>query len=367
MTIIFPAGTDASIPTHINNICERNFVSIQAGRHVVPTELGITLVRGYQLIDPELCKPQVRAYVEKQLDLVAKGQAYKDDVVHHSIEQFKRKFVFFTDHISRMDALFEASFSPLSSSGRVLSKCGKCNRFLKLIASRPSRLYCPTCEDVYNVPQGGTIKLYKELSCPLDGFQLLLFSLGGPDGKTVPFCPFCYNSPPFEDAPRIGEGKVSGGMPCTTCLHPTCRHSPARKGVTVCPACESGTMVLDPVSAPNWRLDCNLCNCMMKLPSELHTAKVLKQECPECGSSLMELNWKKGSIPPNIANIHDETVWEGCVVCNNQISSLCEVKHGKAFVRRAGRGGRGRRGRGRGRRGRAVGKNQDPLLSFHLF
>lgn len=53
-------GTDASIAVHINNICERNYVSIQAGRKVVPTELGITLVRGYQKIDPELCSPQVR-------------------------------------------------------------------------------------------------------------------------------------------------------------------------------------------------------------------------------------------------------------------------------------------------------------------
>jgi len=38
---------------------ERNYVQIQAGRQVVPTKLGITLVRGYQLIDPELCSPQV--------------------------------------------------------------------------------------------------------------------------------------------------------------------------------------------------------------------------------------------------------------------------------------------------------------------
>ena len=43
---------------HINNITERNYVKIAAGRRVVPTELGITLVRGYQLIDPDLASPQ---------------------------------------------------------------------------------------------------------------------------------------------------------------------------------------------------------------------------------------------------------------------------------------------------------------------
>lgn len=52
-------GTDASISVHINNICERNYVKIEAGRKVVPTELGIALIKGYQNIDPELCKPQV--------------------------------------------------------------------------------------------------------------------------------------------------------------------------------------------------------------------------------------------------------------------------------------------------------------------
>ena len=52
-------GTDASISVHINNICERNYVKIESGRRVVPTELGITLIKGYQSIDPELCRPQV--------------------------------------------------------------------------------------------------------------------------------------------------------------------------------------------------------------------------------------------------------------------------------------------------------------------
>lgn len=352
-------GTDASIPVHINNICERGYVTIESGRRVVPTELGITLVRGYQTIDAELCKPQVRAYVEKQINLIAKGASEKDAVVQHCLDQFRQKFLYFVDHIAKMDSLFEASFSPLSSSGKVLSKCGKCNRYMRLIPSRPSRLYCATCEEVYAMPQGGSIKLYKELTCPLDDFQLVMFCLSGIDGKNTIICPYCYNNPPFEDAIKTGD-KANGGMPCATCHHPTCRHSPARQGVTTCPQCQEGTLVLDPISAPIWRIDCPLCDFLMYLPKSLHKAKIVRDEhCESCKSSLLQLDWKKGSSEA------DALPSKACIICDQSISSLCEVKHAKSFVkRRTGGRGRGKRGRGRGR-GRH--NKIDPLLSFHAF
>jgi DNA topoisomerase-3 len=43
-------GTDASISVHINNICERNYVTVTSGRRLVPTPLGIVLVHGYQKV-----------------------------------------------------------------------------------------------------------------------------------------------------------------------------------------------------------------------------------------------------------------------------------------------------------------------------
>lgn len=75
-----------------------------------------------------------------------------------------------------------------------------------------------------------------------------------------------------------GTGGKSG-MPCTLCPHPTCKHSLIKQGVSSCPECDNGTLVLDPVSAPKWRLDCNRCSFLIYLPGELHNAKLSKDHC----------------------------------------------------------------------------------------
>lgn len=59
-------GTDASIPVHINNISERNYVKLERDRRLVPTTLGIVLVHGYQRIDPDLCLPRMRSQVSEK-------------------------------------------------------------------------------------------------------------------------------------------------------------------------------------------------------------------------------------------------------------------------------------------------------------
>lgn len=79
--------------------------------------------------------------------------------------------------------------------------------FVFCFQAKPSRLHCSHCDDTYSLPQNGTIKLYKELRCPLDDFELVLWSSGS-RGKSYPLCPYCYNHPPFRDMKK-GRNSVN--------------------------------------------------------------------------------------------------------------------------------------------------------------
>ena len=190
-------GRDASIATHIENICKRGYVNVGSGRTMVPTELGIVLVQGYRAIDPDLVEPTVRSYVERQLDLIAAGTREIGTVVTHVLTQFLAKFRYFVANIGAMDALFDASMGGGSGGRRSvkpLVACGKTGRLLQLHAnSRPPRLYNKLTEEVYSLPQGGVVKAYGGKTCPLDGFELCIYTTGG---RSYPLCPNCYNYPP---------------------------------------------------------------------------------------------------------------------------------------------------------------------------
>lgn len=330
-------GTDASIPVHINNICQRNYVTIGAGRKLIPTTLGIVLVHGYLKIDPDLVHPQMRSAVEEQLDLIAHGRANFKSVLKHTLEIFKLKFQYFVSNISGMDQLFEVSFSTLAESGRPFSRCGKCRRFMKYVMAKPSRLYCNTCDETLNLPQNGNIKLYQELKCPLDDFEILYVTAGG-SGKSYVFCPYCYNNPPFSEMRK--------DMGCNSCTHPTCPHGQNSNGVSQCVECEEGILVLDPASIPKWKLGCNRCDVIIRLFNDAAKVSVLDEKnCSECDAQIMKVEYKEGKT-----KLEDgELTAEGCIYCDDKLSRLVEKHHAVLMRRRPNRQGMGRGGAGRGR------------------
>lgn len=277
-------GTDASIPVHINNISQRNYVQVSAGRRLVPTNLGIVLVHGYQKIDPDLVLPTMRSAVEEQLNLIALGKADFNSVLQHTIEIFQLKFQYFVKNIQGMDELFEVTFSPLSATGRPLSRCGKCRRYIKLVETKPVRLHCVTCDETFAVPQNGVIREFQENRCPLDDFQLLTWSAGA-KGKSFTFCPYCYNNPPFPD--------MSKGGGCNLCSHPTCQYGRDNVGMSQCMECGPGILVLDPSSGPKWKLACNRCDVIINLFDKANKVQVLEDTCEVCGSQTVTVEYKE--------------------------------------------------------------------------
>ena len=338
-------GTDASIPAHINNIGVRNYVRLEGGRTVVPTTLGIILAHGLRSIDPELVLPKVRSEVEAYMNLIADGTARKSDVMDYATRLFQKKFRFFRDHIHRIDALMEVSYSKVEATGDFLCRCGICGRYMQHLERRPQRLYCQTCNVTYGLPHGCTVKTYFGYKCPLDDFEVVICHIDG--GKSYPLCPYCYNNPPFE----TNGGRV---MSCLECKHPTCRESLAQNYICDCvdSRCE-GAMAFVTRSTGKWKVCCNVCTSMLMLPPTAQKVKVVDEGCEECGAKKMHFIFPVGKSP--LANRAEKII--GCLFCNTALNHhVKEVKGTAGNFGGRGGGGRGGGSRGGDRGGRGDGR-----------
>ena len=311
-------GTDASIPTHIGNI-QRSYVKLhERGRTLEPNKLGIALVHGYHRIDPELVLPKVRANIENMVSKIALGQASYKDVLKTSLDIFLQKFDHFVASIARMDELFEASFSSLGDvqvNTRLKPKCGKCDRYMKYIDTKPHRLYCVNCEQVYSMPKDGSLKSDgSEALCPLDNFELVVHT--DRKGKVSRLCPKCYNEPDFPD--------MKPGQTCSQCPNLSCPYNISRFTVEEsCPHCDVGFLSLEPQNGR--RIDCNLCQYHIELPNDANKITLSKLKCANCKHNSTKLTFKyseKNNPQP------DKTLLEfaACIRCDPVMVPKTKVK-----------------------------------------
>jgi len=82
-------------------------------RHLQPTELGLSLIEGFEMVDASLVTPQVRAAMEHQVSLIAQGLAEKHQVVQLNLALFLEKYLTFRGSLPLLFPLFslpEATF-----------------------------------------------------------------------------------------------------------------------------------------------------------------------------------------------------------------------------------------------------------------
>ena len=83
------------------------------------------------------------------------------------------------------------------------------------------------------------------------------------------------------------------GMGCPECLHPTCKFSPASLSVGPCLTCEDGMLVMDPMSAPKWKMACNKCNMVIHVFEDAFKVALADEGCQECGASFVNVVFHK--------------------------------------------------------------------------
>ncbi|WWC86943.1 uncharacterized protein L201_001823 [Kwoniella dendrophila CBS 6074] len=91
-------GTDATIAEHIAKIIERQYVlekQEQKTKYLVPSQLGVGLIEGYNKIDFDrsLSKPHLRRETEHRMQLVCDGAKVKREILDQTIDEYKEVFI----------------------------------------------------------------------------------------------------------------------------------------------------------------------------------------------------------------------------------------------------------------------------------
>uniref|UniRef100_A0A914Y164 DNA topoisomerase n=1 Tax=Panagrolaimus superbus TaxID=310955 RepID=A0A914Y164_9BILA len=104
-------GTDASIPSHIANIQRRNYITVnEETRTLVPTKLGLQLIKAYRECIPKLVETSLRADFEKQIMNIAKGESEFEQARRFILDAFKEQFKIFRNNFHKFTINFEGCF-----------------------------------------------------------------------------------------------------------------------------------------------------------------------------------------------------------------------------------------------------------------
>ncbi|XP_032669264.1 DNA topoisomerase 3-alpha isoform X2 [Odontomachus brunneus] len=85
-------GTDATHAEHIDTIKSRQYVGLTDTQHFMPGKLGIGLVMGYDNMGFQMSKPDLRADLEKDLQLICQRQKYPNEVLQNQINKYREVF-----------------------------------------------------------------------------------------------------------------------------------------------------------------------------------------------------------------------------------------------------------------------------------
>ena len=125
-------GTDASMSVHIENICQRGYVKVDEGRHLIPSKLGKALIDALGTVDPSIIHPENRAKIEDFVNQVAHGKKKYKEVLSFALELYKERFNVIRVHYNKLLEIFGKYFKVNRSLlGKKISEINKKNEDFK--------------------------------------------------------------------------------------------------------------------------------------------------------------------------------------------------------------------------------------------
>ena len=115
-------GTDASMPVHIENICQRNYVKVDQNRRLIPTKLGKALIEALSEVDQEIIHPDNRAKIESFVEEVAKGKNKYETVLKYALDLYLEKYEKIRVQIDKLYKGFQKYFTVDTSKVRTVLK-----------------------------------------------------------------------------------------------------------------------------------------------------------------------------------------------------------------------------------------------------
>ncbi|CAI2732107.1 unnamed protein product [Schistosoma spindalis] len=149
-------GTDATHAEHIETIKQRLYVGLEQNKFLVPGQLGMGLVEGYDSMGFEMSKPNLRSEFEADLKLICEGRKTKEEVLHHHLNKYKELFRLALNQASFLDRALALRLEQEAENVQNIS--GSIGEMASLAAANnttdghnqsnvlnPVVAFCPTC------------------------------------------------------------------------------------------------------------------------------------------------------------------------------------------------------------------------------
>ncbi len=243
-------GTKSTRADIIQKLYDRGYI---AGNPIKPTEVGKKLVENLMMHDVDVVRPKMTARLERDMDLIEKGEKKMDEVIDESKDML----------MSIIKKLQENREDFGGSMKRSMKRIvGECDGGNLVYLERKRLVVCEAPEKkFYRLPSTGRIE-FLEKRCPVCGLPLI----------------------------RIVR---RGQSPEVRCIDPNCEYNRRKDIVGKCPKC-GGDLVIRQSRNGKRFIGCSNypdCNVTYPLPQK---GKVIPtgETCPYCGAPLIIIRRK---------------------------------------------------------------------------